>query len=587
MDYTRKLPVDDYRGIINYYRDYIEDINKYVPSDHLITIDDFSRIVKNHDALESILYYFMLTYYDYETEINENGTNFRCMDLLVKYTDYIIADLLSSKDVIIIAPGDSPSKIIGFMKLIFKIPENIKIISFPASALIDIYQGATSANLDIVIKNIITHYNFNKNDNYIFFDYQIRGSSLNVISKSFRKNFNDNKWKFNKLVNIKDINDKFGSDRCSYIFNSLIESSRERCVRKLKLGTGKDIPESKLNPLDIYINDLTRCNIFIIMMALNYLDITDPLIKEYNLKRLIQEPDNYEQLKKKAMNNIYAEIEYYNTETLKFETANGIYFKNEVWLINENDTLEKKVFNYEKIYLNNVTIARIKQLRNSKYKPNNLPIENGDYAIIRYFTGYRADDPVYNLEGSVEVNNKYLTITTIDDKKYDLLYPFIERIEKIIIPVAPVNIEDINNKYMNTQSIISYYDVKSEEIINIEAIIVELASYDNSLRIYIPSKNKESSIPLTVISAITVLKEPYYILQGHKKPSDINCENCKVMFTQMGSDGEYHDQIKDAQSFKWLGNVYRLSTKPDYQSTPIIPVEYFYIYPVNILNIEK
>ena len=71
MDYKRKLPVDTYRGIINYYRYYIEDINKYVPSDHLITIDDFSRIVKNHDALESILYYFMLTYDDYETEINE------------------------------------------------------------------------------------------------------------------------------------------------------------------------------------------------------------------------------------------------------------------------------------------------------------------------------------------------------------------------------------------------------------------------------------------------------------------------------------------------------------------------------------
>lgn len=206
-----KLPLNQYENILDL---------KFIPSDQFITSNEVF-ILSDREITELQTY----CYYTFPEYITNNINDL--VILAIKILEQIPTDS------VVLVPGDSPSKLILLLKLLYEETPNlfhyddnykqIKFIMFPISGLSD---SVNDKLLDKYLAEIIIRNNVSPNDKLVYLDYILGGGTYRAIKNSLSRIFNDQNIRLEKfnIANISDV-----------IITS--ENTHSRCVTKYNLGT--------------------------------------------------------------------------------------------------------------------------------------------------------------------------------------------------------------------------------------------------------------------------------------------------------------------------------------------------------------
>lgn len=165
------------------------DVYDSVPSDKFISNDDLKYYLQD-DFIHKFKIYSSYVF-DY--------THLYNLKNLAYYLDELLDNIPDGT--VIISPGDSPSKIIFYLKLMYMIDNNVyqyidddnnivtKNITFINYPISEIQVPSISSHTKDIIDNytqaIINYYHLTPDLEYVFLDYIVGGSTLRTISKSF------------------------------------------------------------------------------------------------------------------------------------------------------------------------------------------------------------------------------------------------------------------------------------------------------------------------------------------------------------------------------------------------------------------
>ena len=160
-------------------KEYIIDrvLLKFIPKDRLIEYIDIDNLSK--EDINTLTEFYGQKYGDIQ-----------CLNIIKDFTTDIFNSL--DNDDVLLAPGDSPSKIIQVMKINYEhnpgtfimngFKKRIKIISFPLSGkLFD------DERLDKYLFEILKSNNVGPKDNVIMIDYKEQGETYNNIRLSMAR----------------------------------------------------------------------------------------------------------------------------------------------------------------------------------------------------------------------------------------------------------------------------------------------------------------------------------------------------------------------------------------------------------------
>lgn len=388
---------------------------EFVPEDRFITKDELFSLTDNE--IYQLQTYCYLTF---PPDVSSHKyENLRTLTNMVNY----ILNLISS-DSILLCPGDSPSKIILLLQLLYDDyleKNNIKIITFPLSG------HSNYNNTKRYISKILNDNNITTGDNLIIIDHFNTGSSYNIIMNILLKQFNiivplinlsdiwkkSNGFKIYTPIEIKFMSE-YGADvdeeihPADNIYNELIinsEDTHSRCIPKYKLY-------QKMTNINV-----KRCNAIVTLMALLILnklnvDIIFPNLLNFKLNK----------------NEPYR-VTYYD--------PSGIKSKREILLF-EN----KKELLLEFINLNGQYVPIVENLI--------INVENIDHNI------HITEEELHNFE------NQYVKITLLNNrnligyytwdyfyyglKGMKLQYQLIKQIVKLDISPSKIDVKPYINK---------------------------------------------------------------------------------------------------------------------------------------------
>ena len=179
--------------------------------------------------------------------------------------EYVISKIfenLNDGDVVI-APGDSPSKIVKIIQIVFGDNDNyifeenqnkyIRFINFPISSI----SFVDSTVIDKYLLKILTFSGIEKIDNMKYLDFIEQGRSYKNIAQSLQRIFR--KEYMIPTINLKDFQPE--NQECQSalkLITDISEGTTSRCLPNFNLYDTKKLPD----------NSLLRCNTVIAIVSL-------------------------------------------------------------------------------------------------------------------------------------------------------------------------------------------------------------------------------------------------------------------------------------------------------------------------------
>ena len=243
---------------ISEHLDDIYKVHKVIPSDRAITRTDIVGLTQNQ--IESLQMYAFYTI-DYSISENEHF----CLKAILTLCDRVFYAIEDGS--VVLAPGDSPSKIIQLINLMYhqggdvylkdSVEKSITFVNFPISRLTrpSFDLGLLDKYLSKVLQNVTI------DDKLVYLDYFSTGGTYNTLLNSLRTIMGDINLEV-PSININELWKQVGNKECYDTFMRLIaetERVEDRCIPKYTLGTTM----RNIN--------MMRCNIIIAMLYLLYL----------------------------------------------------------------------------------------------------------------------------------------------------------------------------------------------------------------------------------------------------------------------------------------------------------------------------
>ena len=240
----------------------VNHVNSLIPTTKHITKDEI-LLFNDEDIIALQKYYF----YIMSQDITKN--NYKVLQKIIDGCSTILDKI--NCETIVIAPGDSPAKLIYFINMVYKIDDNlyryvdstdgtiitkrIKFVSFPISKI----REHKPENLDIYFHKILVDNNVNFNANkFIFLDHIDKGKSYEAIKSSLGRFFEV------EDIDIPTIN-------TNDIFNTITDESYRNLISNSEEIYARFYPKFKVGNILGDIN-LFVCNTIISMLYLLYLN---------------------------------------------------------------------------------------------------------------------------------------------------------------------------------------------------------------------------------------------------------------------------------------------------------------------------
>jgi hypothetical protein len=264
---------------------------KYESIEYIKLLDqDTVKRYFTYIILEDILDNY--SYYEFPGRIINNFNNFNLyIEFLIKKINRIKTKRNIQK-LIIVAPGDTPSKIIKFVKKLNLCPE-CEFISFPASGIKQTYDEEKEKRKYEYIKNFLP----DDIESVVLFDYIFSGSGLNSLINIYEKKFNDIHIDKSEIITRmrQDVISRGGlyiiPINISNHFNEA-ETYNLRCVQSYETYEKKDL---------ILNYNLTRCELFVYAYIIYYLkkDVVNKLLNSKEFNNELNHLQNNEYYKKR------------------------------------------------------------------------------------------------------------------------------------------------------------------------------------------------------------------------------------------------------------------------------------------------
>lgn len=289
----------------------LDAIKKFIPMDRLITAQEILSF--STDQIQTLQTY---TFYTFPYQVSSD--EYRCLEIVAK-VGYDVLQILQNGDVVI-APGDSPAKIINLINLLYRIGPNvyqdpntgeektIYFLSFPLSALGRARKlGLAEEKLhQQYIQQILTNNEIALDSNFVYFDNISSGATLSKLNTIFEKIIG-------KPIQLQvlDLGQVWPSTLCQDVLDIMdgAEHTGSRCIPKYRI--------SSMLPIMPKIN-LLRCNVFTTMVFLHakeqlFVDLPEDL-------EIISAWEQFEHLE----DNAVVKISYYNLNTLAVTSVTGV-----------------------------------------------------------------------------------------------------------------------------------------------------------------------------------------------------------------------------------------------------------------------
>lgn len=242
---------------LKYHLDSIQRIGEIIPKDRFITKDEILNMSDND--INHLKIYFGYTY----------SLDYQCLSSILQIAEKAFMAMQNSD--VILAPGDSPSKIIYIIYALWGLGNNnflrgneiinLRFLQFPLSGLGDKYRDVDLSLLDSYLKQILNKNNISSSDNIVFLDYIAGGGTYAKILASLKRITNNNNFNL-KRIDLWDIIHKSPIKRCILEDEFTIahsEHTNSRCIPQYKLG---------ITELPVVINNILRCNVVLAMLVL-------------------------------------------------------------------------------------------------------------------------------------------------------------------------------------------------------------------------------------------------------------------------------------------------------------------------------
>lgn len=272
-----------------------ERVQALIPKDRLITKDEIFNMtdLDIHD---------LKIYFGYTYPKESYSNNYECLLNILHICDKIFLSLQNGD--IILAPGDSPSKIVYLINTFYCLGDEnylrqedvlkLKFVQFPLSGI----SGSITdySLLDNYLRYILSINNVHNVNNIVFLDYFDSGGTYYNILSSLKRITGNNNFQM-KIINLKTFEDEMiNGDECKLNYVKMIAESElinSRCISKYTLGSTEP---------SLIIGNALRCNVILIILVLLRYE------KLGEMPMIPSEPDLSQFTGK------FANITYYDTE---------------------------------------------------------------------------------------------------------------------------------------------------------------------------------------------------------------------------------------------------------------------------------
>jgi hypothetical protein len=308
------------------YQSSIESTLAIIPRDHLISRSEILSL--DPEIIKAVQ---IIVHYTFDLMLSVN--NYACLnETILSCVGKIINDLKEGS--IIIAPGDSPSKLVHLLNLLYyhedsnkweyqtidpqtgspiTVQKSLQFVMFPLSAAKSWPTPALTQYVQDVLQDMPI-----SPDKMVYLDYVESGTTLNALNRVFRILFNLPDYELPE-INLELACFDFKTQRCpdpnGLLMNIFAEAEGDqcRCLPSFNYNVGTDKLYQDPTPINVQ-----RCNMTLILMYLKAISKLNspPILPQFNISNYLFEDRRYYSIqfydsKNSTITNEYGVVFYF------------------------------------------------------------------------------------------------------------------------------------------------------------------------------------------------------------------------------------------------------------------------------------